>query len=160
MNTSASTHIGCHVNMIAAFPPGQKDDHDDITPIEQVHLDRFADFNATGRAYFELQRTKPQTVGVGLHDSPAGLLAWIGEKFHGWTHHDGDPLDVVDREDLLANVSTYWFTGTAASSARIYFEFGRDLVEGRVFLSGDVTRVAPPLAVLGAVALPRLRFRG
>jgi len=124
--------IGCHVNMIAAFPPGQKDDHDDITPIEQVHLDRFADFNATGRAYFELQRTKPQTVGVGLHDSPAGLLAWIGEKFHGWTHHDGDPLDVVDREDLLANVSTYWFTGTAASSARIYFEFGRDLVEGRM----------------------------
>ena len=124
--------IGCHVNMIAAFPPGQEDDHDDITPVEQGHLDRFADFNATGRAYFELQRTKPQTVGVGLHDSPAGLLAWIGEKFHGWTHHDGDPLDVVDRDDLLANVSTYWFTGTATSSARIYFEFGRDLVKGRM----------------------------
>ncbi|MED6327390.1 MAG: epoxide hydrolase [Actinomycetota bacterium] len=122
--------VGCHVNMIAAFPPGRDDDHDDITPAEQQHLDRAAWYHNEDRGYFLIQQTRPQSLGVGLHDSPAGRLAWIGEKFHGWTHHDGDPLDVVDRNDLLANVSAYWFTGTATSSARIYHEFGRDLAAG------------------------------
>ncbi len=122
--------IGCHVNMIPAFPTGREDDHADITPTEQQHLDRSAWYDREDRGYFLLQQTRPQTVGVGLHDSPIGLLAWIGEKFHGWTQHDGDPLDVVGRDDLLANVSAYWFTGTATSSARIYHEFGRDLAAG------------------------------
>jgi len=129
----APDHVtGCHVNMIPAFPPGRDDDHADITPAEQQHLDRSAWYQADDRGYFEIQRTRPQTVGVGLHDSPVGLLAYIGEKFHGWTDHDGDPLDVVDRDDLLANVSTYWFTGTITSSTRFYFEFGQDLAAGRL----------------------------
>ncbi len=124
--------VGCHVNMMSAFPPGNDDDHADITPAEQQHLDRSAWYFTEDRGYFLQQQTRPQSLGVGLHDSPAGLLAWIGEKFHGWTDHDGDVLDVVERDDLLANVSAYWFTGTATSSARIYFEFGRDLAEGRM----------------------------
>lgn len=129
----APDHVmGCHVNMIPAFPQGRDDDHTDITPAEQKHLDRSSWYQQEERGYFLIQQTRPQTVGVGLHDSPIGLLAWIGEKFHGWTHHDGDPLEVIDRDDLLANVSAYWFTGTATSSARIYLEFGQDLAAGRM----------------------------
>jgi len=122
--------VGCHVNMIPAFPPGRDDDHADVAPAEQQHLDRSAWYHGEDRGYYKIQETRPQTVGVGLHDSPVGLLAWIGEKFHGWTDHDGEPLDVVDREDLLANVSAYWFTGTATSAGRIYFEMGRELAAG------------------------------
>ncbi|MDG2428965.1 MAG: epoxide hydrolase [Acidimicrobiales bacterium] len=124
--------LGCHVNMIPAFPPGHDDDHTGVTPSEQQHIDRAAWYQAEDRGYFEIQRTRPQTVGAGLNDSPSGLLAYIGEKFHGWTDHQGDPLDVVDRDDLLANVSTYWFTNTITSSTRFYFEFGRDLAAGKM----------------------------
>lgn len=124
--------IGCHVNMIPAFPRGNDDDHSDITPAEQQHLDRAAWYAENDRGYFEIQQTRPQTLGVGLQDSPIGLLAWIGEKFHGWTDHDGEPLQAVRRDDLLANVATYWFTGTATSSARIYYEFRQDLAAGRM----------------------------
>ena len=124
--------VGCHLNMLAAFPRGRDGDLDDITPVEQQHLDRSAWYQAEDNGYFRIQETRPHTLGGGLQDSPAGLLSWIGEKFHGWTDHDGDPLDVVDRDDLLANVSTYWYTGTITSSARFYLEFRRDLTEGRL----------------------------
>lgn len=129
----APDHVtGCHLNMVAAFPPGRDDDLADITPAEQQHLDRVAWYQKEDSGYFEIQRTRPQTVGAGLHDSPVGLLAYIGEKFHGWTDHDGDALDVVDRDNLLANVATYWFTGTITSSTRFYFEFGQDLAAGKL----------------------------
>ena len=129
----APDHVtGCHVNMIPAFPPGRDDDMADITPAEQQHLDRSAWYQQDDRGYFEIQRTRPQTVGAGLHDSPVGLLAYIGEKFHGWTDHDGDVLDVVERDHLLTNVATYWFTGTITSSTRFYFEFGQDLAAGKL----------------------------
>jgi len=114
--------VGCHVNMMAAGPPGNDDDFDDITPLEQRHLDRGAWYLAEDNGYFRIQETRPQTLGTGLNDSPAGLLSWIGEKFHGWIDHDGDPLTVVDRDRLLTNVSVYWFTGTINSSTRMYYE--------------------------------------
>lgn len=75
-----------------------------------------------GNRYQAIQGTKPQTIGIALNDSPVGLAAWIVEKFQSWCDCDGNPETIFAKDDLLANISLYWFTQTAASSARIYFE--------------------------------------
>ncbi len=76
--------------------------------------------------YSKQQSTRPQTVGYGLVDSPAGQAAWILEKFWAWTDNDGHPEDVLTRDELLDNVMLYWVPATGASSARLYWEsFGR-----------------------------------
>lgn len=75
-----------------------------------------------GSGYALVQSTRPQTIGYALVDSPAGLCAWIAEKFRDWTDHGPGVLSAVDRDRLLDVVSIYWFTATAASSARMYWE--------------------------------------
>ncbi|MEU5340601.1 epoxide hydrolase family protein [Streptomyces sp. NPDC020766] len=72
--------------------------------------------------YAAVQMTRPQTLSYGLTDSPLGQLAWIVEKFKEWTDSKDRPEDAVDRDQLLTNVMLYWLTGTAGSSARIYYE--------------------------------------
>ncbi|WP_055611341.1 epoxide hydrolase family protein [Streptomyces phaeochromogenes] len=72
--------------------------------------------------YATVQMTRPQTLSYGLTDSPVGQLAWIVEKFEEWTDSHDRPEDAVDRDQLLTNVMLYWLTGTAGSSARIYYE--------------------------------------
>jgi epoxide hydrolase len=110
--------IGVHLNML--IPQGPLD-QPDLTDVERARLERMQQFRTTGSGYGLIQSTRPQTLGYGLTDSPAGQLAWITEKFGEWT--DGElPDDAVDRDQLLTNVSVYWFTGTAGSSARLYFE--------------------------------------
>jgi hypothetical protein len=76
--------------------------------------DRFG-FNA-------IQSTRPQTLAYGLHDSPIGLLAWTSELFYGF----GDAVGAVDRDRFLMNLMLYWLTGTANSSARMYYEGAHD----------------------------------
>jgi pimeloyl-ACP methyl ester carboxylesterase len=115
-----------------------------LTDVEQARLDRTRQFRATGSGYNAIQSTRPQTLAYGLTDSPAGQLAWIADKFRDWT--DGDlPEDAVDRDQMLTNVSLYWFTGTAGSSARLYFETGR---------SGWFTRVVPSTVPTGVAVFP------
>ena len=76
--------------------------------------------------YSKQQSTRPQTLGYGLTDSPAGQAAWILEKFWAWTDCDGHPENIFTKDELLDNVMLYWLTETAASSARLYWEsFGR-----------------------------------
>ncbi len=76
--------------------------------------------------YSKQQATRPQTVGYGLADSPAGQAAWILEKFWAWTDCDGHPENILDRDELLDNLMLYWATNSATSSARIYWEsFGK-----------------------------------
>ncbi len=118
---------GCHITMLPGGPPGKPDDMEDITDIEQQLLDRGAWYQAEDNGYFRIQQTRPQTLGTGLNDSPAGLLAWITEKFYGWTDNDGDLFSTIDKDKLLANVSLYWFTGTINSSTRIYYEMFKTL---------------------------------
>ena len=65
---------------------------------------------------------QPQTIGYALNDSPVGQAAWIYEKFQAWTDNEGDVEKVLSRDEILDDISLYWFTGTAASSARIYWE--------------------------------------
>ncbi len=73
-------------------------------------------------AYSHLQGTKPHTLAYALTDSPVGLLAWILEKFWRWSDHGDDLWSTFSRDDLLANATLYWLTGTALSSARTYYE--------------------------------------
>ena len=73
-------------------------------------------------AYAHVQRTRPQTVAYGLNDSPAGLAAWILEKFREWSDCDGDVYRRFTPDELLANVTLYWMTQTIHSSFRLYFE--------------------------------------
>ena len=67
-------------------------------------------------AYQRIQATRPQTLGVALGDSPVGLAAWIVEKFRAWSDCNGDVESVFTRDQLLANISLYWFTGAIGSS--------------------------------------------
>ncbi len=98
-------------------------------------------FLSTGSGYSAIQSTKPQTLAYGLTDSPAGQLAWITEKFGEWTD-DGLPDEAVDRDQLLTNVMMYWLTGTAGSSARLYYEAARSRSWGPPATSTAPTGIA------------------
>jgi pimeloyl-ACP methyl ester carboxylesterase len=81
---------------------------------------------------YSKQRTRPQTLGYGLADSPSGQAAWIIEKFWAWTDCNGHPENAISRDELLDNVMLYWLTGSGASSARLYWEsFGKAFVAGQ-----------------------------
>ncbi len=116
--------VGVHVNMPTVGP--DRTTLDDLTPAEQRTLEDIAEHRATGMGYSTQQSTRPQTLGYGLADSPAGQCAWILEKVWAWTDHDGDPTSALTRQQILDDVSAYWFTGTATSSARLYWESFRD----------------------------------
>lgn len=108
-----------HTNMPLATPPK---DPVDLTEEEQADLAALGHFRKEEAAYSLLQGTKPQTLGVGLNDSPAGLLAWIVEKFRAWSDCDGNPENAFTRDQLLTNVMLYWVTQTITSSTRLYWE--------------------------------------
>lgn len=92
------------------------------TPEELAALAVYQEFGNNETGYSKIQSTRPQTISYGLADSPAGQAAWIYEKFGEWTDSDHNPEQVLSRDDLLDNISLYWFSNTAASSARIYWE--------------------------------------
>lgn len=102
---------------MSALPAGEPS-----TPEEFHALERLQHYVEWDSGYSTQQKTRPQTVGYGLNDSPAGQLAWIIEKFWAWTDCDGHPENAVNRDDLLDNVMIYWVTASATSSARIYWE--------------------------------------
>jgi microsomal epoxide hydrolase len=107
---------------LAGPPPGVKDPNEGVPPAELERMRARQAFFDTERGYFLEQSTKPQTVGYALDDSPAGLAAWIVEKFRAWSDSGGDVEKPFSRDDLLTNITLYWVTQTAASSARIYYE--------------------------------------
>ena len=118
--------IGLHSNMILAPPPADEEQRGRATEEELALTSARAAYMQNETGYQQIQGTKPQTLGYGLTDSPAGTAAWIVEKFHGWTDMpqgaDGDLDEHFSKDDLLTNISIYWFTGTITSSTRIYYE--------------------------------------
>ncbi|GAA4514260.1 epoxide hydrolase family protein [Nonomuraea ferruginea] len=113
--------VGVHVNGGLGFPSGDPAELEGLTEAERARLAVYGDQDGSG--YAMIQSTRPQTLAYGLHDSPAGQLAWIAEKFKEWTDPARElPEDAVDRDQLLTNISIYWLTGTAGSSARLYKE--------------------------------------
>ena len=104
--------IGIHLNLLAVrrdpkFSP--------VNPEEAAYLEQLAHWLKEEIGYQWIQGTRPQTLAYALTDSPAGLAAWIAEKFRGWS--DGE----ISRDDLLANISLYWFTGAIGSSFWPYY---------------------------------------
>ena len=91
------------------------------TSEEQTALAQFAKYQSQGSGYAEIQRTKPQTLGYGLADSAVGQMAWIMEKFQGWSDGGQTPDDRFARDRLLDNVMLYWLNNAATSSARLYW---------------------------------------
>jgi len=113
---------GLHLNFcIGGAPPGT-DPNAGVPPAELQRMQARNAYMENERAYQQIQATKPQTLGFGLNDPPAGLAAWIVEKFRAWCDCDGDVERRFTKDDLLTNVTIYWATQTATSSARIYFE--------------------------------------
>jgi pimeloyl-ACP methyl ester carboxylesterase len=94
-----------------------------LTEPEQQRMALFRHWQDDLMGYMQLQGTRPQTIAYALTDSPVGQLAWITEKFKDWTDPSAElPEDAVDRDQLLTNVSIYWLTGTAGSTANSYYE--------------------------------------
>ena len=119
---------GIHLNMIVAAPPPEV--MESPTEEEQAALARLALYREKGAGYSEQQRTKPQTLGYALADSPSGQMAWIVEKFHQWSdcgdENGGHPENVFSRDHLLDNVMLYWLNNAGASSGRLYWHsFGK-----------------------------------
>jgi pimeloyl-ACP methyl ester carboxylesterase len=114
--------VGVHLNY--APVPADRSTMDDLTEFEHKSLADIGYHREWGSGYALEQGTRPQTVGYGLVDSPVGQCAWIAEKYWAWTDHDGDPTSALSRDQMLDNVSVYWHTKTAASSARLYWEDG------------------------------------
>lgn len=111
--------VGLHTNLPTAPAPEVPGE---LTETETQHLKQAENHRIFETGYAAIQGTKPQTIGLSLNDSPAGLLGWILEKFRTWSDCEGDVESVFSREDLIANVMIYWVTQTATSSARMYYE--------------------------------------
>ncbi|WP_409465492.1 epoxide hydrolase family protein [Amycolatopsis sp. GA6-003] len=113
-----------HINMLVTFPP---DDAAiaELDDSERARLDHAMEFALDGFGFQKIQSSRPQTLAYALTDSPVGQLAWIAEKFKEWADAPEVPEDAVDRDHLLTNVTLYWLTATAGSSAQVYYESGR-----------------------------------
>lgn len=110
---------GIHLNMPIAQPPPEVIAAP--TAYEAESLARLGWYRAKDNGYALIQATRPQTLGYGLTDSPVGQLAWILEKFQGWSDCEGYPENVFSKDQLLDTIMLYWMTASAASSARLYW---------------------------------------
>jgi len=135
--------LGLHLNLAIVTPDPAT--ADELTEFERQSIAHAAEFMKSGRGYSEIQSTRPQTLGYGLTDSPVGQLAWITDKYWAWCDHDGDPFDALTREQMLDNVSLYWFMRTAASAARSYWESVQETADTGIYRQTRL--VTPPSAI-------------
>lgn len=113
--------IGLHVNYLEIAPytgPGSRQ----LSEAERAYLARVEAFGQTESGYKAIQSTRPQTLGYGLNDSPAGLAAWILEKWRAWGDTRGDLDARFSRDLLLTNLTIYWVMQTITSSMRDYYD--------------------------------------
>ncbi len=113
---------GIHLNMVIAFPPDPNNPADGLTQDELIPLMEAQRFLNEETGYQRIQGTKPQTLSYALNDSPAGLAAWIVEKFRTWSDCNGDVERRFTKDQLLTNIMLYWVPETANSSCRLYCE--------------------------------------
>jgi pimeloyl-ACP methyl ester carboxylesterase len=117
------TVVGIHLNYIpGSYAPYLGPGARELSAAEQAFLQERERWLQTEGGYGQIQRTKPQTLAYGLNDSPAGLAAWIVEKFRAWSDCDGDVERRFSKDELLTNIAIYWFTQTIGSSSRLYYE--------------------------------------
>jgi pimeloyl-ACP methyl ester carboxylesterase len=142
--------VGVHTTYLVTPPPsgaGEAPGGPALSAGDQARLAKIRQLQLRQPAYQALHATRPQTISYALTDSPVGLLAWMAEKFTEWT----DPRSVITLDQILADVSIYWFTATAGSSARLANESPRGKVLcpvpiGVVVLPYDILQSVRPLA--------------
>ncbi len=116
----ASSLIGIHLTDVPFSHSLQKPD--DLSADERKYLEKSDQWQKESGAYAMIQATRPRTAAAGLNDSPAGLAAWIVEKFYEWSNCDGDIESSYSKDELLTNVMIYWTTGTIGSSFQPYHD--------------------------------------
>ena len=116
-------------------PPG-------LSAEETIAYEAFKNFATSGSGFRAIMGTRPQTIGYSLADSPVGLAAWCYEKFVEWTDTDGEPERALTKDEMLDDITLYWLTNTAASSARLYWEDSahKTRVGGGVSIPAAVSR--------------------
>ncbi|GAA4533641.1 epoxide hydrolase family protein [Amycolatopsis samaneae] len=129
--------VGIHLAAVAS-PVAY--DEQSITAQERAYLDSVATWSAKEGAYQHQQSTRPVTLSYGLADSPAGLLAWMIEKYRAWSDCGGDLSSRFSDDFLLTQASLYWFTNTISTSFRPYYEYSENLTR-------RVERIEVPTAV-------------
>src|SRR5204862_7128349 len=110
--------LGIHLNLLAVR---RGRDAPQASAEEEVYFAQLAQWLREGTGYQAIQGTRPQTLAYALTDSPAGLAAWIVDKFRAWSDCGGDVESVFSKDQLLANISLYWFTGAIGSSFWPYY---------------------------------------
>jgi pimeloyl-ACP methyl ester carboxylesterase len=143
--TAPEQVVGVHVNYLPTRPDPSADI--ELSESDQARLDNIKHLMANRPPYQALQATTPQTIGYALTDSPVGQLAWIAERFAQWT----DPSSPINDDRILTDVTLYWLTATAASSARLHRDTPRQVVAcpvpvGVAVLPHDITQSIRPLA--------------
>jgi pimeloyl-ACP methyl ester carboxylesterase len=139
--------LGIHVNLLA-LAIALKDVLPAETAQEREAHDLLNTFTTDGFGYFLEQTTRPQTIGYSLLDSPVGLAAWMldhdTDSYNKISRAfvDGEPVGNLTRENILDNITLYWLTGSGASAARWYWEFGRFLAAAEA-----AGQAPPPVAV-------------
>lgn len=113
--------VGIHLNRVVPPPPAG-DPLEGLDEADRAAVARIGEVMPHESGYQAIQSTRPQTLAYGLNDSPAGLAAWILEKFRQWSDCDGDPFSVFTPDELCTNLTVYWATGTINSSMRLYYE--------------------------------------
>ncbi|QFY62545.1 epoxide hydrolase 1 (plasmid) [Rhizobium grahamii] len=121
--------LGIHLNMPAVVPkeivrilavgdpaPATLDGK------EKAAFDKLAEFYRDNAGYAQMMVTRPQTIGYSLDDTPVGMAAWMYDKFVTWTYSNKQPEKVLTRDEMLDDISLYWFTQTGTSAAQIYWE--------------------------------------
>lgn len=131
-----------HLNFISgSYQPSLTQDDPPLSAAESEWLAARTRWAEGEGGYSHLQATRPQTLGVALNDSPAGLAGWLLEKFFAWSDGAGELTQRFDIDELLTNVCIYWFSGNVAATLRIYEENAREPLR---FASGE--RIVPPLS--------------
>jgi pimeloyl-ACP methyl ester carboxylesterase len=113
---------GIHLPGVVAFPPAGQP----VSGEGRAFLDRQQRWRDAEGGYAHLQATRPQTLACALADSPAGLAAWIAEKFRAWSDCDGDVERRFSKDELLTTITLYWVTGTIGSSFLFYHDSQHD----------------------------------
>jgi pimeloyl-ACP methyl ester carboxylesterase len=146
---------GIHVNLLA-LAIALKDVLPAESEEERTAHDALNEFTTDGFAYFLEQSTRPQTIGYSLLDSPIGLAAWMldhdTDSYYKISRAfvDGEPVGNLTRDSIVDNITLYWLTGTGASAARWYWEFGR-----AVAAAEEAGQAPPPVSVpVGFTAFP------
>ena len=138
--------VGIHLSAMSLATPPQP-----WSEAEREYLAAVERWDRAEGAYSEIQATKPQTVACALNDSPAGLAAWIIEKFRAWSDCGGDVESRFTREQLLTNLTIYWATQTIGSSVRLYYEHRH---RGSALRPGDQIGVPAGFAIFANEFVP------